>query len=83
MGLVDERQGRDILGLPEIMAAAPKLAERTVGLGAPGPGRGKKTADGVSRLEHGNSGTYLAARLKRDHPEIAAAEKTDGRVLVA
>ena len=30
MGLVDERQGRDILGLPEIMAAAPKLAERTV-----------------------------------------------------
>jgi hypothetical protein len=36
-----------------------------------GPGRGRKTTDDVSRFSHGNSTTYLAARIKRDAPEIA------------
>jgi hypothetical protein len=47
------------------MDAAPVLAEDPVAAGKPGPGRGKKTADNVSRLsgDFGNSAAYLAARI--------------------
>jgi hypothetical protein len=70
MGIVrelDEQAAREL----EVIAA-PEVVEQEIGKGKAGPGRGKKTADDVSRLSHGNSATYLAARLKRDHPEIAA-----------
>lgn len=37
-----------------------------------GPGRGKKTADNVSRFEeHGNSESYAIRRLRRDRPDLA------------
>jgi len=40
-----------------------------IGKGKPGPGRGHKTPDNVSRL-YGNDPDYLAARIARDHPDI-------------
>jgi len=49
----------------EALAAAPEL-----------PGQGKRTdlgpRDDVTKLKRGNQVSYLAARLNRDHPEIAA-----------
>jgi hypothetical protein len=55
----------------EIIAAA-ELPERKIGAGEAGPGRGKKTADQISRLSYGTGSSYLAARLKRDRPDLAA-----------
>jgi len=40
-----------------------------IGKGKPGPGRGHKTPDNVSRL-YGNDPDYLAARIARDRPDI-------------
>lgn len=59
----------------------PAVPEQEIGKGKPGPGRSPRstqgesksapeTADNVSRLSHGNSSTYLAARLQRDRPEL-------------
>jgi hypothetical protein len=48
------------------------LREHGVEGGRAGPGRGKKTNDRVSRFQYGNSTDYLASRIKRDAPEIAA-----------
>lgn len=55
----------------QVMAEAGTLAKQEIGAGKPGPGRGKKTGDNITRLR-GDSVSYLASRLKRDHPEIAA-----------
>src|SRR5207245_2265964 len=42
------------------------------------PGRGKKTGDDVTRFTRGSNGRdYLAARIKRDAPEIAARINAD------
>jgi hypothetical protein len=64
----------DEQGKAQVMANAQPMPEQEIGIegGKAGPGRGKKTADDVSRFTHGNSTSYLAARLKRDAPEIAA-----------
>jgi hypothetical protein len=54
---------------------AQRLAVREIGIacGKPEPGRGKKTADNVSRFKHGNSLDYILARLDRDgFAELAA-----------
>ena len=54
-------------------AAEPAVPNRTPAeYGALG-GRGKKASDNTTGFQRGTSPTYLAARLKRDHPEIAAA----------
>jgi hypothetical protein len=34
-------------------------------------GRGHKAPDNVTSFERGNTAAYLAARIKRDFPEIA------------
>lgn len=49
---------------------AKPIAEREVGVkdGKPGPGRGNRTADDVSRF--GNSADYLTRRIARDRPDI-------------
>jgi hypothetical protein len=57
----------------EQIQAAPDLPVQAIGKGQAGPGRGKKTAPQQSRFTSYGGSTYLAARLKRDHPEIAAA----------
>lgn len=62
----------------------PECKARLIELGAPAngaaadaaprkasPGRPRKT-DNVSNSEHGNSVEYIAGRLKRDNPELAA-----------
>jgi hypothetical protein len=54
------------------MIAAPELGEPEIGKGKAGPGRGKKTGTDDTRLSRGGNPSYLAARLKRDHPELAA-----------
>lgn len=50
-----------------------KLDERRIGIpgGQAGPGRGKKTADNISRFSHGTQASYTLARLERDRPELA------------
>lgn len=74
------------MAVAEIMARSPALAVRgQIGRGRKGPasdvpaafidpdGRFVEVrADKVSS-NHGNNVTYLAARIKRDHPDIAAA----------
>ena len=58
------------------LSDAVRLGQREIGIegGKPGPGRGHKTADDVSRLAgYGNSAAYIVARLARDHPDILAA----------
>jgi len=57
----------------ETMAKAPELMT-AIEAGKQG-GRGNKAVDNVNSFKTakgGNRDTYLAARLKRDHPEIAA-----------
>jgi hypothetical protein len=49
------------------MIAAPEMPE----WGEVGNGRSR--GDDVTSTDRGNSSSYLAARLKRDHPAIAAA----------
>jgi hypothetical protein len=56
----------------EIMAAAKPMPAREIGKGKPGPGRAKTGAGGTRLPRGSNNLEYLAARLKRDHPEIAA-----------
>jgi hypothetical protein len=56
----------------EIMARAEALPAQTIGKGKRGPGRGKKNGSRGNRFTSGNDPEYLAARIKRDHPEIAA-----------
>ena len=68
--IVHERRSAQALAAnPEVKA----LAEPTIGVGVPGPGRGNKTLDNVNGLsaQGGNSSSYLVRRLKRDAPEIA------------
>lgn len=52
---------------------APVLPEREIGVegGKAGPGRGKKTGISDTRFQRGWNPEYLAARIKRDAPEIA------------
>ena len=47
----------------------------------PGPGRGKKTDDNVSRFGYGNNADYLTARIARDFPDLLQAVR-DGRMSV-
>lgn len=64
----EEREAKDILN------TAGDLAKQKVGVegGKPGPGRGNKTAADSSRFVCGTTHSpYLAARIKRDHPDIA------------
>src|SRR4029450_3041953 len=71
-------KGVEILGeeipIPAEVAKRVGLAygERGVKGGKAGPGRGKKTANNISRFRHGTDPAYLLARLDRDHPELAA-----------
>ena len=56
-------------------AKAQPLAPAEIGVegGKPGPGRGNKTPDNVSRLPeegYGNSQTYLLRRIARDQPQL-------------
>ena len=46
------------------------LADRGIGRGKPGPGRGHKTGGNTLRLGHGSAASIIA-RLKRDAPEYA------------
>ena len=39
-------------------------------------GRGRKRADDVSPIKHGNQADYLARRLARDRPDILARAET-------
>jgi len=50
------------------------LGRREIGRGKPGPGRGHKTGDNVTRFpgDRGNSSKYTLARLNRDRPDLAA-----------
>jgi len=66
---ITERQARTAA---ETLAAAPKIQTLT-DAGKKG-GRGNKAPDNVRGFS-GNSQTYLAARLRRDHPEIAERVK--------
>jgi len=61
-------QGRS--NITAVLEAAPQLDTQVVGKGKAGPGRGK-TVDNINRFS-GTGRTYLAARLKRDHPDICA-----------
>lgn len=63
----------------EAVAAAVAEAEparpQEVGKGKAGPGRPKKTDEHINRFHKSKGGTsseYLAARLKRDAPDVAA-----------
>jgi hypothetical protein len=64
---LDEGAARELA-----MVAAPELAAQEVGKGKAGPGRGKKTGADDTRLSRGGNSSYLAARLRRDHPDLAA-----------
>jgi hypothetical protein len=58
----------------DVAAFVGELAEREIGIegGKPGPGRGHKTGDNITRFTRGTSAAYLVARLKRDAPDLAA-----------
>ena len=58
---------------PLPLDTAIKLGKQEIGLGKPGPGRGHKTGDNVTRLKRGNSRAYILKRLKRDRPDLADA----------
>jgi len=68
--------------LAKTMATAEKTKPQTIGKGAPGPGRAKKTDDQVNRLSDsqsqskgGNRAEYLAGRIKaRAETDPKAAE---------
>ncbi len=50
----------------------PELAKKEIGQGKPGPGRGNKTGDNITRFsDRGTSESYTIRRLKRDRPELA------------
>jgi hypothetical protein len=61
------------LAAAETMKEAKPMPMQEIGLGKAGPGRGNKTVSDGHRFSGGTAPGYLAARLKRDHPEIAAA----------
>ncbi len=66
-------QGRGVerMSAAEALRAAPKLAQH---------GGDRKAEQGNNgTLIRGNRSAYLAARLKRDHPEIAARVEAAGR----
>lgn len=65
--IAEPDDGRRVGEMIEMMRGAVPLA----GHGEIGNGRGR--VDDVKSTQGGNSAPYLAARLKRDHPEIAAA----------
>jgi hypothetical protein len=52
--------------------------ERGVPGGKPGPGRGHKTGDNVTRFKRGNSSMYTLARLERDGFADLAAQVRSG-----
>lgn len=59
-----------------VKAASDRLVDAP--MPTPGPGRGRKTSANGNRFtgtKGQNHSTYLAARLKRDHPEIAASAR--------
>lgn len=57
----------------EVMKRVEAKPEQKIGKGKAGPGRGHKTGYDITRFERGVSATYLASRIKRDHPDLAAA----------
>jgi hypothetical protein len=59
--------------LAATMKAAGPVPEQRIGKGMPGPGRGKKTGSVATRFSSRRDISYLAARIKRDRPDIAAA----------
>lgn len=70
---IAERDGTKRISViaQEVMGRAQPLATRAEA-GAKG-GRGNKAGDNVTSFERGNSADYLAARIKRDRPDIAEA----------
>lgn len=61
---------------------AQKLGKREIGVegGKPGPGRGKKTGDNITRFERGTSRAYILARLDRDGLTDLAAKVRAGEL---
>jgi hypothetical protein len=57
----------------ERMKAAAAAPSQKIGRGTSGQGRGKKTGSDRTRLSRGEAAGYLAARIKRDRPDIAEA----------
>jgi hypothetical protein len=58
--------------LRELNNMLPEQPAQHVGKGRPGPGRGNKTGDTITRLsERGTSRTYRLTHLKRDRPDLA------------
>lgn len=64
--------GLDDIGRKIAEAKAAPLPTQEIGVdgGKPGPGRGKKTDDIVSRLNYGNDTEYTLRRLARDCPQM-------------
>ena len=48
------------------------MPPKVIGEGEPGPGRGNKTGNNVTRFDRGNGTEYALRRLARDAPEILA-----------
>lgn len=48
------------------------LPLKVIGEGEPGPGRGNKTGNNVTRFDRGNGTEYALRRLARDAPEVLA-----------
>jgi hypothetical protein len=73
--LYDRVTAREAKRNSDFIAPIPEMPKREIGVddGKPGPGRGKKTGDDITRFTRGTTGrSYLAARIKRDRPDIAA-----------
>jgi hypothetical protein len=66
----------NVAAVQKTLREAPVVNERLIDKDKsnPGPGRGNKTSDVSTRFSgRGSTGaTYLAARIKRDHPAIAS-----------
>lgn len=71
-GEISREQGREEIAAARMMAAPAEV----------GPGQGHrsdlKPRDDVTKSDRGNSADYLAARLKRDHPDIAERVERGG-----
>lgn len=68
---VDRPSSAAELGLKVEDARLDPMPEQEIGLGKPGPGRGNKTGDDITRFsERGTSQHYLLRRIARDCPEL-------------
>jgi ribosomal protein L2 len=63
----------DVSAAQDVISNAPEVPIQEIGKGKAGPGRGKKAFDTIKSFSTGTSADYLAGRLKRDAPDIAAA----------